>query len=58
MAVGLADEVVVLRTQLHAGNVANAQHLAVGQRADHHLFVACLFLVAATILQHILESVL
>ena len=30
-AVCLTNDVIVLRTQFHAGYVANAQHVAVGQ---------------------------
>ena len=55
MAVGLADVVVVLCPQLHLGHVADAQHLAAGQRAHDHLLVVVLFLETATVFQHVAE---
>ena len=57
MSVGLADKAVALCAELHLCHVADAQHVAIGQRPDHHLLVALLLLVASTVFQHILERV-
>ena len=56
-AVGLGNDVIVLRTQLHTGNVANAQHVAIGQRAYHQVGILLLLLIATSIFQHILERI-
>ena len=50
--------IIVLRTEFHPGNVADAQHVTVGQRAHHHLLITLFVLITATIFQHILERVL
>ena len=57
-AIGLANDVIVLRTQFHTGYVAYAQHVAIGQRTHHQILVVFLLLIASTVLQHILERVL
>ena len=56
-AVGLTDDIVVLRAQFHTGNIADAQYVAIGQRANDQILVVFLLLIATPVFQHILEGV-
>ena len=57
-SVGLTYNIIVLRAKLHTGNIADAQHVTVGQRTDDEVFIFPFLLVAAPVFQHILERVL
>ena len=56
-SIGLTYYIIVLRAKLHTGNVTDAQHVAVGQRTDDKVLIFLFLLVAAPVLQHILERV-
>ena len=58
MSVGTVLDSIVLDAQFHTRHILQAQHTAVGQGLDDHILVVAFLLVAASVLQHILEGIL